>query len=143
MPRLALFNLTFGFFVLFLAAAAGAFLADDITTGYLKDKALLDSWLLTLNKSAHGHTNLFALVHIAFGLTMGHSIFPSKVKLLQTIGLMLGTFAMGGAMLVRARLGPVEGIDPTGLVIGAMLSCALVALASHSAGLAGKMLKRA
>lgn len=142
MSRLAQFNLTFGFFILFLAAAAGAFIADDMTAGYLKDKALLETWALLLSKSAHGHTNLFALIHIAFGLTMGHSVFSSKVKLLQTVGLVLGTAAMAILMLVRAKLGPTESMDLVGLAIGALLSCALAALASHAAGLAAKMLRR-
>jgi hypothetical protein len=143
MPRLALFNLTFGFCVLFLAASAGAFIADDLTTAYLKDRAMLETWAMTLTKSAHGHTNLFALIHIAFGLTMAYSALPARIKLLQTIGLGLGTLAMAVLMLVRARLGPTEDLDVVGIVIGVLLSCALAALASHAAGLAAKLLKRA
>lgn len=142
MPRLAQFNLTFGFFVLFLAAAAGAFIADDMTTGYLKDKQVLETWALLLTKSAHGHTNLFALVHVAFGLTMAHSLLPARVKVLQTVGLVLGTSAMAVLMLVRARLGPTEDFDVVGILIGALLSCALAAIASHAAGLAAKLLRR-
>ncbi len=142
MPRLAQFNLTFGFFILFLAAAAGAFIADDMTTGYLKDRALLETWTLLLSKSAHGHTNLFGLIHIAFGLTMSQSVFSSRIKLLQTVGLVLGTTAMAVLMLVRARLGPTEDFDVVGILIGALLSCALAALASHAAGLAAKLLRR-
>lgn len=143
MPRLAQFNVTFGFFMLFLAASAGAFIADDMTAGYLKDKAILETWALLLTKSAHGHTNLFGLIHIAFGLTMPHSALSPKIKLLQTGGLALGTTAMAVLMLVRAKLGPTEALDVVGLLIGAMLSCALAALASHAAGLAAKMLRRA
>ncbi len=142
MPRLAQFNLTFGFFILFLAAAAGAFIADDMTTGYLKDKAILETWDLLLTKSAHGHTNLFALIHVAFGLTMAHSAFSLRIKLLQTVGLVLGTSAMAVLMLVRAKLGPTEDVDVVGILIGVLLSCALAAIASHAAGLAAKMLRR-
>lgn len=142
MPRLAVFNMMFGFLVLFLAAAAGAFLATDLTDGYLKDRAFLDTWVLTLTKSAHGHTNLFATIHVVFGLTMPYSIFSSRMKTAQTVGLVLGTLAMGPGMLVRAYSGPVAGLDAIEVVIGVMLSCALIALFSHAAGLAGKLLKR-
>lgn len=142
MPRLALFNMTFGFAVLFLAAAAGAFIADDMTTGYLRDKAILETWELLLTKSAHGHTNLFALLHITFGLTMAHSVWPFRVKQAQTIGFVLGTVAMAILMPVRGRLGPTDGFDAVGLAIGALLACSLAALASHAAGLAAKLMKR-
>jgi hypothetical protein len=142
MPRLGIFNMMFGFLALFLAAAAGPFLATEITSGYLRDKALLDTWTLLLQKSSHGHTNLFGLVHIAFGLTMPYSILPTRAKLLQTIGFGLGTVAMGVVMLVRAALGPVDGIDPTEIALGVMLSCALAALGTHALGLAGKLLQK-
>jgi hypothetical protein len=143
MPRLALFNLTFGFIVLFLAAAAGPFLATEITSGYLRDRALLETWQLALQKSAHGHANLFGLIHVAFGLTMAHSILPLWMKKAQTVGLMLGSISMGLVMLVRAAVGPVEGIDPTEIVLGITLSCALAAIGTHAFGLAGKMWRRA
>ena len=123
-PRLAIFNMMFGFLVLAVVAAAGAFIATDISDGYLRDKALLETWILLLSKSAHGHTNLFGLIHIALGLTLPYSTFSPRVKLLQTIGLALGTVAMGPIMLIRAYLGPVSGIDPTAALLGVMLSCA-------------------
>src|SRR4051794_23634977 len=135
MPRLALFNMAFGFLVLCLAAASGAFLATEITTGYLHDKALLETWALSLQKSAHGHANLFALTHIALGLTLPYSSLPGRVKVLQTIGLALGTLAMGFVMLLRAALGPVDGIDLTEILLGLFLSCALAAMATHAVGL--------
>ena len=142
MPRLAVFNMFFGFLVLFLAAAAGAFVASDLTAGYLKDKAFLDTWVMVLNKSSHGHTNLFALTHIAFGLTMPYSALPPRVKLWQTVGLALGTLAMGPGLLARAQLGPTESTDVNAIVVGVLLSCALAALFSHAAGLAAKLYRR-
>jgi len=134
--------MAFGFFVIFLAAAAGAFLATDITQAFLRDKQLLSSWTLMLGKSAHGHANLFGLVHIAFGLTLPYSIWGPRVKVAQTVGLALGTVAMGIVMLIRAYVGPTGGIDLTEAVLGIFLSCALAALFTHAAGLAGKLLRR-
>lgn len=143
MPRLALFNICIGFIVLFLAAAAGAFIATDLTAGFLKDKAFVDSWAVMLSKSAHGHSNLFALTHIAFGLTMPYSRFSARVKLCQTIGLGLGTLAMGPILVARALHGPTESLDLLEIAIGSMLSCALLMMFSHAAGIAATLLKRA
>jgi hypothetical protein len=142
MPRLALLNMLIGFAVLFLAAAAGAFLASDITTGFLRSKAFLDTWGMVLTKSSHGHTNLFALIHIAFGLTMPYSTLSLRLKKAQTVGLLLGTLAMGPGMLVRATMPPSEGIDVVAYVIGVGLSCALAAMFAHAAGLGAKLLAR-
>ncbi len=142
MPRLALFNMMFGFAVLTLAAAAGAFIATDITAGYLQDKAILETWTLLLSKSAHGHSNLFGLLHIAFGLTLPYSVFGPRIRLAQTIGLGLGTCAMGPLMIMRAQLGPHDGVDALAAVIGVMLSAALAALAVHAAGLGAKLMQR-
>ena len=38
MSRIALFNLTIGFWTLYLAAACGAFLATDLTATYIAEK---------------------------------------------------------------------------------------------------------
>lgn len=142
MPRLALFNMMIGFLVLAIAAAAGAFIATDITDGYLRDKAMLETWTLLLSKSAHGHTNLFALTHILFGLTLPYSAFTNRIKLMQTIGIGLGTFAMGPMMLLRAYSGPEANVDVIAAVIGTMLVCALAGIASHAAGLGAKLMQR-
>jgi hypothetical protein len=143
MPRLAILNMLIGFAVLTLAAAAGSFVAFDTTEAFLKDKALLDSWQLLLQSSAHGHTNLFGLLHIVFGLTMPYSAWSARVKTLQTAGLAMGTVAMGPVMLIRSFAGPSESLDLLEVVIGLLLSAALVAMLTHAAGLAKKLLQRA
>ncbi len=135
MARLGQLNMIIGFAVLFFAASAGSFIAFDITEGFLKDKAILDSWKLLLMRSAHGHTNLFALVHIAFGLTLPYSSLSSKIKALQTVGLGLGTLAMSILMMLRAWQGPTEEIDVIAIVTGGFLSASLCAIASHCYGL--------
>ena len=136
MPRLALANMSFGFFVLFAAGAAGAFVATEITAGFLQDKSLLSSWWLELARSAHGHTNLFAILHLVFGLTMPYSPWSHRIKLAQTIGLGSGTLAMAAGLLVKGVLGPSTDVDLVSSAVGIMLCCALAALFSHGAGLA-------
>lgn len=142
MPRVAILNMVIGFAVLFVAAAAGAFIANDLTEAFLKDMELLNSWDAVLSRSAHGHTNLFAILHICFGLTIPYSLLSMRVKKLQTVGLFLGTFAMGPLMIIRAGMAPSDGFDPVSILIGLFLSCALAMLFSHAYGLAGKLLQR-
>lgn len=143
MPRIAILNILIGFTVLFLAAAAGAFLATTITDGFLYDKVILESWAHLLQRSAHGHTNLFGVLHICLGLTMPYSQLSPKTKMVQTAGLSLGTIAMGPLMLIRAAVGPSSEIDLSGIVIGICLSAALLALAIQIFGLSLKLIRRA
>lgn len=142
MPRLAIVNMLIGFAVLFLAAAAGSFIATSLTEAFLHDKALLDTWSTLLQRSAHGHSNLFGLIHICYGLTLPYSMLSRRIKLWQTVGLGLGTIAMGPLMMWRASAGPSEAVDLTSALIGACLSAALIALAAHALGLWMKLARR-
>jgi len=141
MPKIAILNMIIGFAVLFVAAAAGAFIANDLTEAFLKDRELLNNWNAVLTRSAHGHTNLFAMLHIIFGLTIPYSELSIKIKKVQTAGLFLGTFAMGPLMVTRSTLPPSEGFDPLASVIGIFLSCSLAMLISHAYGLTCKLLR--
>lgn len=131
MSRVGLLNIVIGFGVLVFAAASGGFIAFDLTQGFLKDAKLLGSWQHILMQSSHGHTNLFAIIHILFGLTIPYARCPVPVQKLQTLGLSLGTFAMGPGMMIRAYVGPSSSLDPNGILIGCGLSFALIALLSH------------
>jgi hypothetical protein len=142
MPRIAILNFVIGFSVLFVAAAGGAFIANDLTEAFLRDQALLNNWNAVLSRSAHGHTNLFAILHICFGLTIPYSVFSDKTKGIQTAALAAGTFAMGPLMVIRSTMPPSDGLDVLSIVIGIFLSCALAMLFSHACGLLGKYLKR-
>lgn len=143
MPQLAIANMFLGFLILFISASAGAFIGFDITEAFLKDKEYLESWQLTLFRSAHGHFNLFGLIHIAFALTMPYSVLSSKVKRLQTGGLFLGALAMGPLLIWRAYNGPSESLDLNEFLLGIFLSCALASIASHAYGLGVKVYRRA
>lgn len=142
MSRLALVNMLIGFLVLSIAAAAGAFIASELTDAYVSDPGLVKAWGPTLRASAHGHVNLFALTHIALGLTLPYSRFGTRIKLAQTIGLACGLVAMGPLMLWRAALGAPRGTDAVGVAIGLLLAVALAALASHAAGLGARLIER-
>lgn len=115
-----------------LAAMAGSFIAIDITESYLNDLASLQSWQLTLMRSAHGHSNLFGMLHVAFATTLAWSRFSPRIKLWQTIGLLMGSLAMGPVMVVRSYLAVPTGIDLMGICVGVLLTGALLAVASHS-----------
>lgn len=142
MSRLALINMIIGFTVLFLAAAGGAFVATDLVDGYLRDPEILGSWQTTLLAHSHGHTNLFAMIHILLGLTLPYSALSLRVKTWQTWGLLAGTLAMGPGMVVRAYQGPRDNLEPLGILLGLALSMALLSLISHSAGLYMKLVRR-
>lgn len=142
MPRLGILNFIIGFAVIFLAACAGSFIAFDLTEGFLKDPKILSSWQMALLKSAHGHSNLFGILHILFGLTLVYSPFSNKLKVLQTIGFTLGTLAMGPGMMIRAYGGPSESLDVIGIMIGVGLSGAFLSLLSHCGALAYRFSQR-
>jgi hypothetical protein len=135
MPRLSLLNFLVGFVAIFLSAASGAFIAFDTSEAFLKDPGLLDSWQMITQRSAHGHTNLFGILHICLGLTLPYSALPPKFKVIQTIGLGTGTFAMSILMIVRSYVGAAVTIDALDIAIGVCLSASLAALAAHCYGL--------
>ncbi len=142
MPRLGLINILIGFSVVVIAAFAGVFNAQSMTEGFLRDQAMLGSWEQVLSNSAHGHTSLFGFLHIFFGLTLMYSALPEMAKRLQTIGLFCGVVAMGPLMFVKALAGPSATTDSLSLVIGLLLSLALLSLVAHCTGVALRLLKR-
>lgn len=142
MPRLAIANMFFGFLVLFLAAAAGAIFSQSVTDAMLFKPELLQSWQMTLQRSAHAHTNLFAMIHVLFGLTLPYSSFGPFSKKWQSFGLFCGTFAMGPMMIYRSFAPPTREVqyDIATLVTGFLLAIALFAIASHGVALWGKLI---
>ncbi len=142
MSRLSILNMALGFFVLFFAACAGAFVAFDMTQAFLHDMKQLNTWEMTLLQSAHGHSNLFGILHIVLGLTLPYSPLTARWKHIQTLGLFGGVLAMGPGMIMRALAGPSESFDALGLSIGVGLSMALVSIGTHAAALFYKLMRR-
>lgn len=141
MPRLSLLNMLIGFTLIFFAAAGGPFLAFDATDAFLHDPSIMSSWLFTLLASAHGHTNLFGMLHILFALSMPYSTFTLKIKKLQTLGFGLGSFAMSVLMFLRAKMGPVADYDLLGVCTGICLTASLIAIGFHCYGIAMKLVR--
>ena len=106
MSKIALFNMAFGFAVIAFAAAAGGFIAWDINQIALEGGKEIKEWTMMLRQSAHGHTNLFGMLHILFGLTLPYSYFSLKTKKRQTTGLILGTIAVSVGMFLQSYKGP-------------------------------------
>ncbi len=139
MPRIALWNLFFGFMLICFAAAAGALVANEMTNAFLDAlsgaRPPARDWMMTLQASAHGHTNLFGMLHIATGLTMPYARQGEGTRRLVTAGLTLGSIAMGPLLIWRSMIPPSRALDVNGLLTGICLSLALAAMAIHAAGL--------
>lgn len=134
MSRVALINMAWGFFLVFLAACGGVFLAVTTTEAFLRGP-VTPTWESMLQSSSHGHTNLFGVLHVLLGLTIPYARATSRDDILKTIGLGLGGFAMGPMLIVRSYLGPTLSTELNGVVIGLCLSCALLAIGYHAFGL--------
>lgn len=141
MPRVAILNMLIGFVVLSLAAAAGSFVATEATEAILKDPTLLNTWGQILRRSAHGHTNLFAMTHILFGLTLPYSGLSSHLKKWQTIGLLCGTIAMSAGMYSQSLGAGSLDASAGSVIVGILLSAALLAIGSHAFGLSIRLVK--
>lgn len=142
MTKISLLNLIFGFFVISVAAMAGSFLALDTARAFIYDKSILESWSIIIQQSAHGHTNMFGMLHIMLGLTLPYSLLSLKTKAIQSFGLGLGTVAMSFLMMLRSEYKPEVGsFDVLGFIIGAFLSVALLALLLHVYGLLLKLMR--
>lgn len=142
MPKIALYNMFLGFAIVAIAAMGGVFNAYELTDLYLKGPAVSPEWQRVLSHSAHGHTNLFGILHIIFGLTMPYSKITLKFGKTLTIGLSLGAIAMGPLLLIRAAMGPTASLTPLGVTIGLFLACALSAIMVHAWGLWSSLTKR-
>ncbi len=141
MQRIGILNMFLGFMLIFLAASAGAFVAMDATHRFL-DGVTVATWRDMLQASAHGHTSLFGIIHISFGITLPYSILSQRLKKIQTVAIFCGAMAMGPMMMIRAALGPTPTYEWNGLLIGGLLTLALFAIAGHAYGLLGKILSR-
>ncbi len=130
-----------GFVIISLAAALGTFLATDMTEMFVHDPAALSTWNTTLQQSAHGHSNLFGMLHILFGLTMPYSVLSARTKALQSLGFLMGAMAMGPGMLLRANQMPSNDFDLSGVIIGLLLSGCFAAICLHIYGLTRKFMK--
>ena len=139
MPQLGIFNILVGFVLIFLASSGGFFLSINTTEILKNTPEQLSQWAIILQKSAHGHTNLFGFLHIAFGLTLPYSRFTNNVKKIQTTGFLAGSIAMSLFLVLRSFNMPTAQLDLLGIVSAVFLCATLAALLSHISGLALKL----
>ncbi len=125
--------MAFGFLIIFISAMAGVFLVSDIELAFMKDKDLLLSWMHILQKTSHGHFNLFGMLHILFGLTLPYARHEKKLTLFLTACLVLGSLAMGPCLLIKSFLAN-ESLMRTSLdyLVGGFLSLSLIAIGCHT-----------
>jgi hypothetical protein len=137
LPKLALINMIIGFTIIAFSASAGVFVANDTTYRFLEN--ISPVWIDVISAAAHGHTSLFGLIQITFGLTLPYSRLDLKIKKYQTIFLAGGIFAMGPLMMLRGLLGPTTSIEWNGISIGILLSLWLTAIVAHAIGICLKL----
>ncbi len=142
MPRLSVVNLLIGFMVIVLASCGGFFVAYEAEKSFIFNGQVMQAWPFVLMKSAHGHLNLYGFLHIAMGLSLPYSQIGRRGELWQTVGLALGTFAMGFLLLLRAWQGvPSSQWNLLGIVIASALMSSILALIAHCYGLALKLFR--
>jgi hypothetical protein len=141
MSRVGLFNMGFGFFVIFLSASAGTFLSYALTEEILREGLATTRWSSLLQRSAHGHFNLFGMIHILFGLSLVYSPLSPHWHWKQTIALVLGTLAMGPGLYLHSLNPPQHQISMFNILLGILVGAALVALLSHAVALFFRVMK--
>lgn len=129
-------NLIVGFGLVIFAAFMGSFLAWSSADYIQHAPELLDSWQYILLRSAHGHTSLFGILHVLFGLSLTYSALEARVKKLQSLGLFSGSLSMAVLMTIRSVLTEPSSIDLLGFLVGLLLSLAALSLVSHLYGIA-------
>lgn len=141
MRLLRVLNFFLGFSFLFIASSSGFFLAQESSYALLEAKENLSSWIYVLQKSAHAHTNLFGLLHVAFGASLTSSALSFRLKLFQTVGFFLGSLAMSVLLFTRSYLSSNSNFSTLLSFISAFfLAFSLLALATHTFGLLKKMI---
>jgi hypothetical protein len=141
MPKISLMNMAWGFTLIFVAACGGVFVALNTTEAFIRGP-VQPEWQALLQTASHGHVTLFGVIHILLGLTIPYtrsSVFENRLK---SIGIGLGSLAMGPLLLVRAVIGPTLSTELNGVLIGVCLSCSLFAIAYHALGIMLKIGKR-
>lgn len=131
MSSIARWNIIVGFSAIVFAAAGGFFLANEQAISFAQNSTSNTTWWYAVAASAHGHTNLFGILHVLFGLTLGMSYASPNLKKMQFIGLSLGTVAMSFLMVARSLSHPSTSFDFLGYLIGFMLSSTLISLSTH------------
>lgn len=141
MTRVSLLNMAWGFTLIFMAACGGVFVALNTTEMFISGP-VQPEWQALLQTASHGHLTLFGMIHILLGLTIPYTRSSPLENRIKSIGVGLGSLAMGPLLLIRGILGPTLSTELNGVLIGVCLSCALCAIAYHALGIFLKIGKR-
>ncbi|MEI6833159.1 MAG: hypothetical protein WCL28_04135 [bacterium] len=141
MPKISLMNMAWGFTLIFVAACGGVFVALNTTELFIRGP-VQPEWQALLQTASHGHVTLFGVIHVLLGLTIPYTRSSAFENRLKSIGIGLGSLAMGPLLLVRAVIGPTLSTELNGVLIGVCLSCALFAIVYHALGIMLKIGKR-
>ena len=134
MSRVAMVNLAWGFFMIFMSGCGGAFVALRASEAFISGP-ITPQWETVLQASSHGHTALFGVIHILLGLTITYARSSLSHDRLKSCAIFAGSFAMGPLLLIRASLGPTLSTELNGMLMGVALSCALLGILFHAIGL--------
>lgn len=134
MPRLALINMVVGFVIIFLSASFGTFIVVEMQEMFRSAPHLINDWYMTLLQSAHGHSSLFGMIHVLFGLTLPYSRLSTTLKIYQTLALLAGSLAMGPLLALRAT-SPAASDGVVVVVSGLLLALFLFAIIFHAFGI--------
>lgn len=142
MSKLAKINICLGFWILFFSSLSGAFVAtylEEMLTQY--EMQQISNWQLTLIRSAHGHSSLFGMLHILFGLTFSIASHSNRIENWLTMGLLSGSFSMAILLSLRSFQLEQSMMSGLGVLNGLLLSFALIAILVHALGLTKKIIE--
>ena len=105
MSKVSLINILIGWIGLVISAFAGVFIASDLSTEFINHSQMSETWKSVIIQSSHGHSNMFSMIHILFGLSLSYSVYTNRTKIIQTIFFM-GIVAMGPLMYLRSNIKP-------------------------------------
>ena len=142
MSKVSLVNILIGWIGLVISAFAGVFIANDLSTEFINHSELSETWKSIILQSAHGHSNMFSMIHILFGLSCSYSDYSNRTKLIQTVMLFLGIIAMGPLLYIRSNIKPTPEMGLVEISIGICLCLCLLSMCSHCLGIASKLFKR-
>jgi len=142
MSKVSLINVLIGWIGLVISAFAGVFIASDLSTEFINHSQMSETWKSVIIQSSHGHSNMFSMIHILFGLSLSYSVYTNRTKIIQTIFLFMGIVAMGPLMYLRSNIKPTPELGLVEVSIGVCLSLSLLSMCSHCIGIASKIFKR-
>ena len=80
MSKVSVINVLIGWIGLVISAFAGVFIASDLSTEFINHSQMSETWKSVIIQSSHGHSNMFSMIHILFGLSLSLFKFIQIVR---------------------------------------------------------------